>query len=259
MKRISQLAQNNYVQHTLFWAFSYYVLLNVFAYESPFQAVDYIYTFLFHISLVLGVYFNLSTGIPIFLKSGRYIAYMVFAIFCIGLIMFSNEFTFNYLSDYFFPGYFFISYYNYWDLFQFGAIYIATSTLLKLSKAWFQVNKQERQIKLLEEQKLKAELKALQQQIQPHFLFNSLNALYNMVEEKDPRASTSIIRLADNLRYLLYEVGEHWVSIEKEIEFINNYIELQKLRFDGDQVNIQFDHNYEDQNGTKINGAILPF
>ncbi len=83
------------------------------------------------------------------------------------------------------------------------------------------------------ELKLKeAELKLLKSQIQPHFLFNTLNNLYSLAIEKSERTPGVIITISDLLSYIIYDCTAEKVALEKEIHFISNYIELERLRYD---------------------------
>ncbi|MCR6112141.1 sensor histidine kinase [Bacillus sp. A301a_S52] len=78
----------------------------------------------------------------------------------------------------------------------------------------------------------RAELKALQAQINPHFLFNTLEALYWTLEEKDEEASTMILTMAQLFRYTISDIQrEDWVTIEEEIDHIQRYLDIMKLRF----------------------------
>jgi len=76
------------------------------------------------------------------------------------------------------------------------------------------------------------ELKLLKSQIQPHFLFNTLNNLYSLALEKSDRTPDLIIRLSDMLSYIVYDCKSERVALSKEIDFIKNYIELQKVRYE---------------------------
>ena len=89
------------------------------------------------------------------------------------------------------------------------------------------------------ELKLKeAELKLLKSQIHPHFLFNTLNNLYSLSLEKSDKTPDLIIRLADMLSYIIYDCNSERVQLTKEIDFLNSFIELQKVRYDS--CDIQF-------------------
>lgn len=83
---------------------------------------------------------------------------------------------------------------------------------------------------------ISAELSNLKSQINPHFLFNSLNSLYGLaLEENSPKTSTGIQKLSEMMRFMLRENVEDSIEVSKEIEYIENYIELQKLRVDGNE------------------------
>ena len=77
-----------------------------------------------------------------------------------------------------------------------------------------------------------AELKLLKAQIQPHFLFNTLNNLYSLALAKSEKTPGVIITISDLLSYIIYDCTAEKVSLEKEINFIRNYIELERLRYD---------------------------
>jgi two-component system LytT family sensor kinase len=77
-------------------------------------------------------------------------------------------------------------------------------------------------------------LKYLQSQLNPHFLFNTLNSIYSLSLQKSDKAPDVIIKLADIMRYLIYECNEPKISLDKEIEFIRNYIEIEKIRYQAD-------------------------
>ena len=81
-----------------------------------------------------------------------------------------------------------------------------------------------------EADKVRAELALLKSQINPHFLFNTLNNIYGLVHMKDPRAPEMISQLSKILRYLLYDCGTPRVSLRKEKELIENYLQLQSMK-----------------------------
>ena len=136
--------QNRVVQHTLFWVLSYYLLLRFFAYEDTLYTVDFVYDFLFHLSLALAVYLNLFLLVPKLLNKQRYLFYILSLALLLLIGIYLNIFTFEYLGDILFPGFYFISYYNFLDIAQFFLIYLILTTLLKLSKAWFKLDKQKK-------------------------------------------------------------------------------------------------------------------
>ncbi len=94
----------------------------------------------------------------------------------------------------------------------------------------------------LKEDKLTAELKLLKSQINPHFLFNALNNLLSISEKHQQKeVSSGITQLSELLRFLLHDTQDNLIPLEKEVEFIENYIQLNKLRFDDeDPISITF-------------------
>ena len=77
-------------------------------------------------------------------------------------------------------------------------------------------------------------LRYLRAQMNPHFLFNTLNSIYSLSMQKSDRAPEMVVRLSDLMRYLLYECNEERIPLDKEITFIRNYIELEKVRYKAD-------------------------
>jgi LytS/YehU family sensor histidine kinase len=130
------------------------------------------------------------------------------------------------------PGYYFISFYEITDILKFVFVYVALTSLLKLSKGWFLLTQAEKKLMMIRQEKVESELKALKSQINPHFLFNSLNNIYSLSMGESGKAPAAILRLSDLMRYMLYESNEEKVPLTKEIEFLENYIDLQRLRSD---------------------------
>lgn len=87
--------------------------------------------------------------------------------------------------------------------------------------------------------KLDAELSYLKAQINPHFLFNTLNSIYSLALQKSDDAANAVVKLSGMMRYVLTESQRESVSLEKEINYIKDYVELQKLRL-GNAVRLDF-------------------
>ena len=97
----------------------------------------------------------------------------------------------------------------------------------------------------LKEQKRTTELHLLKHQLNPHFLFNTLNNLYSLSIQKSDRTPEAIAKLSDILDYMLYKCNDNFVSLKGEIALISNYIELEKIRY-GKRLDISFNHNQND-------------
>ncbi|HVZ57550.1 MAG TPA: sensor histidine kinase [Chitinophagaceae bacterium] len=77
-------------------------------------------------------------------------------------------------------------------------------------------------------------IRSLRSQLNPHFLFNTLNSIYSLSLSQPDRVPETVIKLADLMRYLIYECNQEKVPLEKEIEFIRNYIAIEQMRFKAD-------------------------
>lgn len=128
------------------------------------------------------------------------------------------------------------------------------AVLIKLLKYGYE--QQNASIQLLKE-KTDAELAVLKGQINPHFLFNTLNNIYSLALKKSDLTAEAVLKLSEMLDYLLYECNTDLVTMQKEIRLIRNYIYLQKIRY-GERLDIQF--NTEHFNDQRIPPMILlPF
>jgi LytS/YehU family sensor histidine kinase len=107
------------------------------------------------------------------------------------------------------------------------AIIILISLIIKTLSEYYIKQKNEL---IAENERKTSELIYLRKQINPHFLFNSLNAIYSLANKKSDLVTDAIVTLSELMRYMLYETDNKLVLLEKEISYIKNYIELQKLR-----------------------------
>ncbi len=218
------------LQHLVFWVLSFFVFLHLFKTGTEAERIDYVYTLLFHLTLLPAVYLNLKWLLPKFAKRRTVLLYAALLTVVILLFSWINYQFFQSWSLKLLPDYFFISYFSYSEVTLFFVCYIGLTSLLKLSRSWFTVNELERRLLQIEKEKVQIELKALRSQINPHFFFNTLNSIYSMALEKDDRLPTTVLQLSDLMRYFLYESKGELVPLEKEITVLEDYVSLQKLR-----------------------------
>jgi sensor histidine kinase YesM len=109
-------------------------------------------------------------------------------------------------------------------------IFLIISTLLKVMRDSITLQDVELRMKEMEKQKVEAELKALKMQVNPHFFFNTLNSLYSLSLDKSDKAPELILKLSDLMRYVIYESKDDLVAIEKQLEFLQSYVYLERLR-----------------------------
>lgn len=109
-----------------------------------------------------------------------------------------------------------------------------------------------------ENERLKSELSFLRSQISPHFMFNLMNSLVSLNRKKSNLVEPVLLKMADLLRYMLYEKDDKRISLENEVKYLSNYIDLQKVRF-GDYVKIDFDVKTADSSKSIEPMLLIPF
>jgi LytS/YehU family sensor histidine kinase len=134
-------------------------------------------------------------------------------------------------------------------------IFAGFSTIITIVIDW---NRQQREKTVLETKNLQTELKSLRNQINPHFLFNTLNNIYALSLKKSDRTPDMIIKLSEMMRYMLYECNERFVPLENEISYLKNYLDLEHLR-QGENFSINFDIEGEILDQKIAPMLIIPF
>jgi hypothetical protein len=110
----------------------------------------------------------------------------------------------------------------------------------------------------LTKEKLEAELKYLRNQTNPHFLFNTLNNIYALTRKKSDEAPEAVMKLSKLLRFMLYESRKAFIKIGDEMKMLDNYIELEKIRYNG-RLTINFFREIDDENEQISPLLLLPF
>jgi two-component system, LytTR family, sensor kinase len=144
--------------------------------------------------------------------------------------------------------------FNYESFTQFSlpvcSVVMVSSVLLIVRRFFVKVNESRQ----LEIEKIKSELSFLKTQFQPHFLFNTLNNIYSLTLNNSQLAGKSIVQLSALLRYMLYETGTEKVDLRKEIDHLNDYIELERMRF---AARLEFSFNISGQVREKTIAPLL--
>jgi hypothetical protein len=172
-----------------------------------------------HSLLIAFYYFNFYFAIPKFYFTKKYSIYKLVLVSC-ALVILGILFTDPSFNP--FPN----------PPFRYVKIVFALSILLRflmiflLSLGFANI----RRLQQIENEKLSTELAYLKAQINPHFLFNTLNSIYALTFMKSDKAPESITRLSDIMRYVITEAAQDTVPLEKEIHYLNSYISLEKLR-----------------------------
>jgi two-component system LytT family sensor kinase len=184
------------------------------------------------IVLIAGaVYFNYLVLIPSFIKTKKYLLFvisnLISALIFSTLIFIISIFTYKHVNLH-------ESSWEHHILFTTSLVnilvFIIGSTMVYFIKEWYKLKDIASKMILLEKEKIESEHQALKAQLNPHFLFNTLNNLYSLSIAKSDKAPQVILKLSELMSYVLYECKEEYIELKKEVNFLNDYIELEKLR-----------------------------
>lgn len=189
-------------------------------------------------------YFYLTVSSNL-LNTKKIILYIIVSLLYIGILALPFTFItvynanrwFTPITDY---GLYYKSYYS--ALLYHAFLIVPFGIAFKLVKLWYENHIIQRN---LQAQNTANELALLRAQINPHFLFNTLNNIHSFIQREPDKASFGIIKLSEIMRYMLHKSDIEKVLLENEIEHINNYLELQKLRIiDTDFIEFNVSGNY---------------
>lgn len=240
LQTVSQrLFSRRWVQHLVFWA-AYLSLFSSFHLSRGIaegEGMLVAFFELIHLSgLLAAVYLNLRILIPRFLSKQKYLFYGLLLLVSVFLISVSVNIIIEHLvpeTSTFRAGRrhkgpeFFVFMYMMIQIF-----FIAVTAFLHYLKESVRLNEIALRVKDLESNKLQTELNSLKAQINPHFLFNTLNNIYSHSLFKSEQTPEMILKLSGLMNYIIYECGDDRVSLSKEIEFIRNYVALEQVRID---------------------------
>lgn len=232
-RRFISFLRKPLVHHLIFWLG--YFMFNILRWGSYFD--DYWYSFRsnlveFPIHVIL-VYFNLYFLLPRYIPSrlSKYLVLLFLSILIMSLIRIvltyqlvttevwresvvkeQSLFGFNYIVAVFM-----------------GELYVVgLTTAIKLIIDWVRTQRKARE---LERRNHETELSFLRSQVQPHFFFNTLNNLYSLTLDKSDKAPETVLKLSDLMSYVIYKGKNNRVSLPEEVTHIQNYIDLERLRY----------------------------
>jgi two-component system LytT family sensor kinase len=216
------------LHHVLFWVinFTLWAGYSIHNYDYP-LLWGLLITLLWIIGQAGTVYIIIYFLIPVFFHTKRY---ALFILFVLAILTAGGAFIaactvpairyikpdFVYTFSTFFP---ITLMTNFYSTFLFVAIKSVKDKILA-----------ERRNQLLEKERTENELRFLKSQMNPHFLFNAINSIYILIKKDPDVAASTLARFADMLRYQLYECNTDEIFIDKEIAYLNNYIEVEQLR-----------------------------
>jgi hypothetical protein len=243
--------------NSVLWSLLFITLLVIFTKGKAPIKVDFAYTGIFTLFLTLPVLLNFYVLMPRFLKKERYILYLMTLLGNWILFSIVIQMGLQPVLDALFANLFFISYPTGIHIYITTSVVLAATTLLKLAEDWFYYNTNENRILKLKNTQVETQLSALRAQINPHFLFNSLNVVYSLALEKSDKITGSILQLSDILRYVLYENNVDRVPLKREVKLLKQYIAFQELR-NRDQGEVDLLIEVEDPNFKIYPMLLLP-
>ncbi|SNY95470.1 Histidine kinase [Flagellimonas pacifica] len=223
-----------YKHHVVFWVI--YFAINTLRWGSvhddfALSLKTNLIGFPIHIALA---YFNIYFLMPKYVYTRKYVLYAFLMVACLFIMLLVKFNLTYYLIDTNVmpegPGETDSITFNYAMTTMIGELYVvAFATAIKVTVDWL---REHSKLHELEKRQLTTELKFLRSQVSPHFFFNTLNNVYSLTLEKSNKAPEVILKLSELMRYLLYATRKRKQDLKSEIDCIQNYIDLERIRFD---------------------------
>jgi LytS/YehU family sensor histidine kinase len=242
------------LRHLAFWGGLYAAFVLFGLSERPSLLLVLLEEFINVATYALVVYFNFYVLIPMYLSKKKVFLFIgslsLFLVLLTPILTMALKLLFSYSGQDHLA-----SSLDMRIVFTALALVAFISTIFQILSEWF---RHERDRRILEQQKTQSELRFLKSQINPHFLFNTLNNLYALTLKKSDTAPEIVLKLSDMMRYMLYECNEKQVLLSKELRYIENYIDLERIR-QGKGVDIVFNLNGEIRDQKIAPMLLIPF
>jgi two-component system, LytTR family, sensor kinase len=245
--------------HVLFWCCYIFLPLLIIQPNDnriqntplPTAGPQHFYEVFFFINFVsiLIFYANSQWLIPHFFKLKNYAYYAISTTLLLGMAL-----TVNYLFRYWLNGTAPKTFFTFTTFYLFMSV-LGISACYRILSDFQQEQRVESE---REKVRLQSELSFLRSQISPHFMFNLMNSLASLARKKSDLMEPMIVKMSDLLRYMLYDSDEAKVPIDKEINYLNNYVDLQKMRF-GDYVTVTTEVNIQNHRMALEPMLLIPF
>lgn len=218
------------IYHVLFWASIYLLWVLVFRSYSFSLTKTMTIEFCYLLFITVDYYVIANLIVPHFLLKKRYALFVSAIIVVIALSAWLRALVALQMNLHFF---------NTVQIPDFATLYLNSITnislwvlLVTIVKMLIDRAQTQQQVELLEKNRVKNELDYLKAQINPHALFNSLNTIYGHIDKSNQVARNILLQFSELLRYQLYDCDAEKVSLEKEMEYVKNYVAFQRLRKD---------------------------
>ena len=258
---LDKLFQRRWLLHALFWSYILFSAPLFSEFNSQERWESLIYRGVGLPLKMLATYLFVYYQVPRLLQKRKYFQFIFSMI--LSVVLFSLLYRINniyiaetlagatdpkepllqILSEYKFTIYFYV-----WRIYYATLLFL----LLKMIKDWA-LNRQK--METLQKEKANAELNFLKAQLHPHFLFNTLNNIYALALKKSDQTPEVVAKLSEILDYMLYQCNEDRVYLSKEIDLLNNYIELERIRY-GDRLTLDFQYEVENE-GSKVAPLVM--
>lgn len=220
-----------YVRHAIMLLSLLLILFNAKTINDYSGSYEQYSLLVFYSVIVFLVYVNIYLLVPVFFLKGMYLAYLTVLMILLALVL---SIMFSMMEKYFEPHRILERHpisltRTIISGIVFFVPFIMVSTTIKLVQRWIKDNERIGELKNIT---LRMELNGLKNQINPHFLFNMLNNVNTLVKVDPQKASLVILKLSDFLRYQLYDNDEEYTSLNAELDFLSNFLNLEKIRRD---------------------------
>ena len=216
--------QKRFAFHFLFWVFAIlYSIVEDYNYY-PHWKQNSERNLLNILCFLPVVYLNLYSFIPKLLFTRKYVVYGVVSLLTIA----ASSFIISRINYLVLTNTFYLDRYGFFILLRDNLQLFVFTTAVKFIKHWYQNDKQ---IKELKNNNLQSELSLLKSQINPHFLFNTLNSIYYLIGKKPAKGQEAVLKLSELLSHQLYDNKRDKIELQKEVENLKNYISLEEIRY----------------------------
>lgn len=227
-----------FIYHLIFWALAYAFWIFIFRNNTLVLTHAITIQFCYLVFIAINFYFNSFYAIPFLLNRKKYIKFgicfilmiAVTALLRVPVSVLVNKFVFKVDTSHFnYLGVFYDSFVN----ILFWVVIILTGKMIaeKIHSQMY--------IEQIEKEKSANELNFLRAQFNPHFLFNSINSIYGHIDKHNKSARDMLLVFSEMLRYQLYECNVEQIELEREVNYIRNYIAMQKSRMN-EEVEVSF-------------------
>jgi len=238
---VSPLKISKTVYHLGFWLFAYFFWIYIFRNNALVLTHTITIQFCYLVFIAANYYFNTAFAIPYLLNRKKYLAFfaafmaMIFvtAWLRVPISLLVRKYLFGIENNSF--NTLTVFYESFINIFVW--VFVIVAAKLTYDRIRSQVY-----IEQIEKEKAANELMFLRAQFNPHFLFNSINSIYAHIDKSNKNARGMLLTFSEMLRYQLYECNVEQIEIAKELNYISNYIALQKSRID-DRISVSFCHN----------------